>query len=161
MLREGYRSRHASNFVDHLTRLCRSGSWCLLYHSVRYNRWRRSVIETVGVIAFTLPSWRRTRTGGSPSWNTNERVLVTEGIYAFERIGTKANKSENRPDVDNAGEWTFASLSIQKSIARSRTCTFQQRIPCYLLSESIGKYHFHVKNIENIKNIDKNTCETM
>lgn len=28
----------------------------------------------------------------SPSWNTNERVLVTEGIYAFERIGTKARE---------------------------------------------------------------------
>lgn len=35
----------------------------------------------------------------SPSWNTNERVLVTEGIYAFERIGTKASERENPPDV--------------------------------------------------------------
>lgn len=76
----------------------------------------------------------------SPSWNTNERVLVTEGIYAFERIGTEASEQENRPDVaDNAAEWTFASLSIQKSIARLRTCTFQRRISCYLLSEFVGK----------------------
>lgn len=51
----------------------------------------------------------------SPSWNTNERVLVTEGIYAFERIGTKASERENRPDVaDNAEEWTFGVLIYLK-----------------------------------------------
>jgi len=81
---------------------CRSRSWRLLCHSVRYNRWRRSVIETVGVIAFTLPSWRRTRTERLlRGISMNMFLLPKEYMHS---IGTKAREParccEQRRKVD-------------------------------------------------------------
>ena len=79
-------------------------------HSLGNNCWRRSVIESIGIIAFARLPRRRARTNCPTFWNTNERVLVTGGYTRPNRwrnVSKEQRRKEKWGREGSSGSWTY------------------------------------------------------
>lgn len=152
--------RRLLNFIDQLfDELRRSGLWRLLlpFRSLQsltqignWDGWSNCIYST----AMASDTYQT-----SPSWNTNERVLVIEGIYAFERIGTKAREParcyEQRRRVDVR---VLICWKINSMLANVYIPTENFMLLIVWVCREIIKTFFMPKTI---KTVDKNACKTM